>query len=174
MEQLNFSFGDSGHGFEERTERHGRDVDAGMVHARVFHSANDLEDQAAFGNDFEKVFHGRLSEVEGLVPGINSEAGDLEYFVAAPNVFLPAWPGEVDGAERDQEAEAMFAAGARRVRMSTLGFLHNLTPSITLIVAVTQLGESFTPLDAMSFGCIWTALILVSLEAPLSRLVRAS
>jgi chloramphenicol-sensitive protein RarD len=68
---------------------------------------------------------------------------------------------------------ALFAAGARRVRMSTLGFLQYLTPSITLILAVTQLGESFTPLDAVSFGSIWTALLLVSVEAPLNRLIRA-
>jgi len=32
--------------------------------------------------------------------------------VAAANVFLPVGPGEVDSAEGDQEAAAMFAAGA--------------------------------------------------------------
>lgn len=59
---------------------------------------------------------------------------------------------------------AMFAAGARRVRMSTLGFLQYLSPSITLLVATLLLGEKFTASDAVTFGCVWAALVLVGLE----------
>ncbi len=58
----------------------------------------------------------------------------------------------------------LFAAGARRVSMSTLGFLQYLSPSITLTLAVVFLGETFTPSDMATFGCIWLALILVALD----------
>ncbi len=65
---------------------------------------------------------------------------------------------------------ALFASGARRVRMTTLGFLQYLAPSIMLIMAVVVLGEAFTRLDAFTFCSIWAALLLVALEGPLSRL----
>jgi chloramphenicol-sensitive protein RarD len=59
---------------------------------------------------------------------------------------------------------SMFAAGARRVRMSTLGFLQYLSPSLTLLLAVFVFHEEFTAVNLVSFGCIWTALVIVSLE----------
>jgi len=66
---------------------------------------------------------------------------------------------------------AFFAAGARRVRMSTLGFLQYLSPSITLIVATVILGEKFSRVDAETFGCVWVALVLISLEGRATRLL---
>jgi chloramphenicol-sensitive protein RarD len=63
----------------------------------------------------------------------------------------------------------MFAAGARRVRMTTLGFLQYITPSITLLVATLMMGEAFTRTDAITFGCVWSALLLVGLEGPVLR-----
>src|SRR3569832_216865 len=65
---------------------------------------------------------------------------------------------------------AMFAAGARRIRMTTLGFLLYLSPSITLVVATTMLGESFTRVDAITFGCVWAALVLLGSEGQFARL----
>ncbi|MGH6889003.1 MAG: EamA family transporter RarD [Rhizomicrobium sp.] len=59
---------------------------------------------------------------------------------------------------------ALFAAGARRIRLSTLGFLQYLSPSITLLLAVFGFGETFTRFDALAFGCVWAALVLVALE----------
>ncbi|HWE07611.1 MAG TPA: EamA family transporter RarD [Rhizomicrobium sp.] len=64
---------------------------------------------------------------------------------------------------------ALFAAGARRIRLSTLGFLQYLAPSLTLLLAVFGFGERFTRLDAVSFGCVWGALVLVALDGRLSR-----
>ncbi|MBV9540085.1 MAG: EamA family transporter RarD [Alphaproteobacteria bacterium] len=58
----------------------------------------------------------------------------------------------------------LFAAGAKRLRLTTLGFLQYLSPSITLIVATVLLGEPFTTNNLLAFGCIWSALALVSLE----------
>jgi chloramphenicol-sensitive protein RarD len=65
---------------------------------------------------------------------------------------------------------AMFSAGVRRIRMTTLGFLQYLSPSITLMVATTLLGETFTRVDAITFGCVWAALLLTGLEGQLVRL----
>ena len=64
---------------------------------------------------------------------------------------------------------AMFAAGARRIRLSTLGFLQYLAPSITLTLAIFGFGEGFTPLDAVTFGCVWAALLIVAAEGRLRR-----
>jgi chloramphenicol-sensitive protein RarD len=60
---------------------------------------------------------------------------------------------------------ALFAAGARRIRLSTLGFLQYLSPSITLLLAIFGFGERFTRFDAIAFGCVWAALSLVALES---------
>jgi chloramphenicol-sensitive protein RarD len=63
----------------------------------------------------------------------------------------------------------LFAAGARRVRLSTLGFLQYLSPSITLAIAVLLLGEPFTRADAATFACVWAALALVALDGRVRR-----
>ena len=68
---------------------------------------------------------------------------------------------------------ALFAAGARRVRMSTLGFVQYLSPSITLAIATLVLGEEFTTSDAATFGCVWLALVLVALDGRIRSLARA-
>jgi chloramphenicol-sensitive protein RarD len=64
---------------------------------------------------------------------------------------------------------ALFAAGARRLRMTTLGFLQYLSPTITLAVATLVFGEPFSATDAATFGCVWAALILVGLEGRFAR-----
>lgn len=64
---------------------------------------------------------------------------------------------------------ALFAAGARRIRLSTLGFLQYLSPSITLVLAVFGLGEAFTKVDMITFGLVWVALVIVSIDSLLSR-----
>ncbi|SRR5579862_243811 len=65
---------------------------------------------------------------------------------------------------------SLFAAGARRIRMTTLGFLQYLSPSITLLVATGLLGERFTRTDGITFAFVWGALILVALDGQLARL----
>jgi len=64
---------------------------------------------------------------------------------------------------------AMFAAGARRVSMTTLGFLQYLAPTITLLMAVFGFHEAFTEIDLIAFGFIWTALVIVGLEGRFSK-----
>ena len=60
---------------------------------------------------------------------------------------------------------SLFAAGARRISMTTMGFLQYLSPSITLLIAVLGFGEAFTRVDLISFGCVWAALVIVALES---------
>lgn len=67
---------------------------------------------------------------------------------------------------------AMFAAGARRIRLSTLGFLQYLSPSITLLLATFGFGEKFTTVDAVSFGIVWLALAIVALEGRIGKRLR--
>lgn len=59
----------------------------------------------------------------------------------------------------------LFAAGARLVRLSTMGFLQYLAPSISLLIAVFLYHEPFTHTHMITFALIWSALALVSWEA---------
>lgn len=68
----------------------------------------------------------------------------------------------------------LFAAGARRIRMSTLGFLQYLSPSITLVLATLFLGERFQRVDAITFAFVWGALLLVALEGQSARALARS
>lgn len=58
----------------------------------------------------------------------------------------------------------LFAYGARRVRLSTMGFLQYIAPTLSLIIAVAIYDEPFGTVRLISFGLIWAALALVSLE----------
>jgi chloramphenicol-sensitive protein RarD len=57
-----------------------------------------------------------------------------------------------------------FAEGAKRLRLATMGFLQYLAPSGQLLLAVAFFGEAFTRDHAISFGLIWTALALYSVD----------
>nr|WP_315464863.1 EamA family transporter RarD [uncultured Rhodoferax sp.] len=58
----------------------------------------------------------------------------------------------------------LFAAGARRVSMATMGILQYISPSLQLLLGVWLFGEPFAPARAIGFGLIWTALVVYSLE----------
>jgi chloramphenicol-sensitive protein RarD len=53
----------------------------------------------------------------------------------------------------------LFAMGARRLRLSTIGVLQYIGPSLQFILAL-GLGEPFTAGHAVTFGLIWTGVIL--------------
>jgi chloramphenicol-sensitive protein RarD len=54
----------------------------------------------------------------------------------------------------------LFAAAVRRLPLSTMGILQYLAPSMTFILAVFVYNEPFTIDHAITFGCIWLALVL--------------
>jgi chloramphenicol-sensitive protein RarD len=59
----------------------------------------------------------------------------------------------------------LFAAGARRISMSTLGLLQYLGPSIQFVLGLWLFKEPFSGARAVGFGLIWAALVVYSLEA---------
>ncbi len=58
----------------------------------------------------------------------------------------------------------LFAYGARRVTLSTLGLLQYLTPSIQFVLGVFVYREPFTPVRGAGFALIWIALVVYSVE----------
>ena len=63
----------------------------------------------------------------------------------------------------------LYATGIRRIRLSTLGLLQYLSPTISLLLAVTVLAEPFPMADVISFSCVWLGLALVAGEQQLER-----
>ncbi|HEY2753218.1 EamA family transporter RarD [Phenylobacterium sp.] len=58
----------------------------------------------------------------------------------------------------------LFSWAARRIALSTLGFLQFIGPTIGFVIGVTQ-GELFTPLRAASFVFIWGGAAVFALGA---------
>ncbi|MCH5586666.1 EamA family transporter RarD [Shimazuella sp. AN120528] len=57
-----------------------------------------------------------------------------------------------------------FAQGAKRVSLSTLGFIQYLAPTIALVLGVFFFHEHFTKVNFISFGFIWIAILIYSLS----------
>jgi chloramphenicol-sensitive protein RarD len=64
----------------------------------------------------------------------------------------------------------LFAAGARRIPMATLGILQYISPSLQLALGVWLFRESFDPDRLAGFALIWVALLLYSIEGGFARL----
>lgn len=62
-----------------------------------------------------------------------------------------------------------FNNAAKRLRLSTLGICQYLAPSLQLILGVFLYSEPFTPTHMVTFGCIWTALLLYSVTSLMER-----
>jgi chloramphenicol-sensitive protein RarD len=58
----------------------------------------------------------------------------------------------------------LFAAGARRLRLATVGFLQYLAPSMTFLLAVFFYGEPLGLARAITFLLIWTGILVYALE----------
>jgi chloramphenicol-sensitive protein RarD len=59
----------------------------------------------------------------------------------------------------------LFAFGARRLPLSTVGFLQYIAPSLTFVLAITVYGEPLSGSRLVAFAIIWCALGLVAWEA---------
>jgi chloramphenicol-sensitive protein RarD len=57
-----------------------------------------------------------------------------------------------------------FAQAARRLRYSTLGIIQYLAPTCQLALAVLVYGEAFTSRHALTFACIWLAVLLYTFD----------
>jgi chloramphenicol-sensitive protein RarD len=58
----------------------------------------------------------------------------------------------------------LFAAGARRVPLTTMGILQYISPSLQFALGVWMFGEPVAPARFVGFALIWTALVVYSLE----------
>jgi chloramphenicol-sensitive protein RarD len=62
----------------------------------------------------------------------------------------------------------LFGAGAQRLDLSTIGFLQYLAPTLSFLVAVYALGESFDNAKITAFVIIWIALAIYSVDSALA------
>ncbi|WP_313314874.1 EamA family transporter RarD [Pulveribacter sp.] len=58
----------------------------------------------------------------------------------------------------------LFAAGARRIPLATMGLLQYIAPSLQFLSGIWLLGESVQPVRLVGFVLIWVALALFTLE----------
>jgi chloramphenicol-sensitive protein RarD len=59
----------------------------------------------------------------------------------------------------------MFLQATQRLRLSTVGLIQYLTPTLQFLLAVAVYLEPFTGIHQAAFGCIWLALALYSVDA---------
>ncbi len=59
----------------------------------------------------------------------------------------------------------LFVGAARRLRLTSIGFLQYITPSLHFVLAVGLFGETFSRAHLLSFLCIWCGLGLYSADA---------
>lgn len=58
-----------------------------------------------------------------------------------------------------------FTNAARRLRLATIGFMQYLAPTFQCLLAVVAFGEPFQQSQWITFGFIWTALAIYSVDA---------
>jgi chloramphenicol-sensitive protein RarD len=60
---------------------------------------------------------------------------------------------------------ALFAFGAQRVSMLTLGLAQYIAPTVALLLGIWVFHEPFGGARQVAFGCIWAALVIFSVDA---------
>lgn len=58
----------------------------------------------------------------------------------------------------------LFAFGARRLRLATVGLMMYLNPTLQMLIAVLVFGEAFTGAHAATFACIWAGILVYSID----------
>ena len=61
----------------------------------------------------------------------------------------------------------LFGAAAERIKLSTLGFIQYIAPTLQLLIGILIYGEVFTLDRLIGFGIIWIALAVFSVEGVL-------
>ena len=59
----------------------------------------------------------------------------------------------------------LFGYGARRIQYATVGLLQFITPTFILLVGVLIYKEPFTSAHAISFGFVWSAILIYSISS---------
>ncbi len=73
----------------------------------------------------------------------------------------------------------LFALAAKRLRLSTMGMMQYIGPTLQFLISVLVFREAFGPTHALAFSCIWTALIVFTVDSVMGdakarRLARAA
>ncbi|MBV8665122.1 MAG: EamA family transporter RarD [Burkholderiaceae bacterium] len=119
----------------------------------------------------------RKTAALGALEGLSLETALLFPLAFGYLVFL-AWQGENGFLQASASTQwllaaagpitaiplLMFAAGARRIRMATLGLLQYIAPTIQLLLGVLLYHEPFSGARLSGFVVIWSALAIYSLE----------
>ncbi|MGD8746372.1 MAG: EamA family transporter RarD [Gammaproteobacteria bacterium] len=58
-----------------------------------------------------------------------------------------------------------FTQAARRLPLSVIGLFQYIGPSLSFLLAVFVFDESFTRVHAVTFGCIWTGLVISTIDS---------
>ena len=58
-----------------------------------------------------------------------------------------------------------FGAAARKLRLSTMGILQYLSPTLQFLLAVVAFREPFSTSQIVSFACIWTAVAIYTADS---------
>ena len=59
----------------------------------------------------------------------------------------------------------LFAAGARRIPMTTMGLLQYISPTLQFALGIWAFNEPLQPARLFGFALIWTALVIYTLES---------
>lgn len=117
----------------------------------------------------------------GALPGMTVETGLLvlpatALLVGTAATGEPVWSGSwvsvaatVGSGPATVIVLVVFAAAARRVRLSTIGLLQYIAPILQLLSGVLVLGEHMPPARWAGFALVWVALAVFSVDT-LSRL----
>jgi len=68
----------------------------------------------------------------------------------------------------------LFAFAIQRLRLTTIGMLQYLAPSIAFLLAITLFGEELNATRLVSFGLIWLSLIVYTADSYLRRRSRVA
>lgn len=68
----------------------------------------------------------------------------------------------------------LFAFAIQRLRLTTIGMLQYLAPSIAFLLAITLFGEALNATRLVSFGLIWLSLVVYTADSYLRRRGRAA
>ena len=58
-----------------------------------------------------------------------------------------------------------FGAAAKKLQLSTMGILQYLSPTLQFLLAVVAFQEPFLRAQIVSFGCIWTAIAIYTVDS---------
>ena len=63
----------------------------------------------------------------------------------------------------------LFAFAVQRMRLTTIGMLQYMAPSIAFVLAITVFGEHLNPVRLLSFALIWLSLVVYTADSVIRR-----